>query len=199
MIELKIDKKQVAELVDKLSALDPTKRGNAITRIFRAVVTEAELYMKENVLSGQTLKVRTGNLRRSIGSRIENNSVGIIGSGVRQGARMPYADIHETGGVIRAKAGKYLAIPLSAAQTKGRVARARPRDYDNTFVARSRSGNLIIFQRKLGSAAKALFVLKKSVTIPARPYMTRTAENIADRVMDIMSRSISRQLEGQTV
>jgi phage gpG-like protein len=38
--------------------------------------------------------------------------VGIAGSGVLQGNRVKYANIHETGGVIRPVHGKYLTIPI---------------------------------------------------------------------------------------
>ena len=57
---------------------------------------------------------------------------------------------------------RFLAIPLRAARGK------RPRDFMNTFVNKG-----IIFQR-MGKRIVPLFVLRRSVTIPARPVLGPT-------------------------
>lgn len=77
--------------------------------------------------------------------------------------------IHEDGAVIRRRAGgPLLTIPLPAAlDERGIPLRLRARDWENTFVAESRRGNLIIFQRR-GRNIVPLYVLKEEVTIPAR-------------------------------
>lgn len=84
--------------------------------------------------------------------------------------------IHETGGVIVANAGGYLTIPLPAAlDSRGVPIYPSSRDWPNTFIQRSRKGNLIIFQRKLGtSQITPLYVLKNSVKIPPRLRMEQT-------------------------
>jgi phage gpG-like protein len=109
---------------------------------------------------GQTL-VDTGHLRRSVSFRVEGDRV-VVGSNVRQAA------IHQFGGVIRPKAGKALAIPMSG--VKG-----RPGDFSDTFIRATKDEGgagakamAIIWQQ--GDPPKALFVLVKSVTIPARPF-----------------------------
>ena len=57
--------------------------------------------------------------------------------------------IHEVGGVIRAKSARYLTIPLPAALDRRGVARQpSARGWKNTFVAESKRGNLLIFQRR---------------------------------------------------
>ena len=78
--------------------------------------------------------------------------------------------VHEVGAVVKATRAQYLTIPLPAAlDPRGVPLRARARDWDNTFVRRSRAGNLIIF-RKLPGARELtpLYILKDSVTIRPR-------------------------------
>ena len=76
--------------------------------------------------------------------------------------------IHETGGWIRATRSQYLTIPLSAALKPDGTPRKRSaREWQNTFVRRSRNGNLIIFQTR-GTRIVPLYVLKKKVRIRAR-------------------------------
>lgn len=79
-----------------------------------------------------------------------------------------YMTMHEHGGWIRARNARYLTIPLPAAlNANGTPKRRRARDWQNTFVKRSRNGNLIIFQTR-GRELVPLYVLKKKVRIPMR-------------------------------
>lgn len=195
MITFTIDKKQLERLTEKIRSISPTAENSITRKAFTDLTLETEKQLKLNTAS--ILHVRSGRLRSSISSRVYERGkdlIGEVGSGVRQGDRVPYANIHETGGVIRPVNKKYLAIPLPPALTSAGVLRQKPRDYANTFVAKSNAGNLIIFQRTLGKGAIALFVLKKSVTIPRRRYMSRTVEEIAPRAFEIMNRSIEREL-----
>ncbi len=78
------------------------------------------------------------------------------------------AAVHERGATIRAKNAQYLTIPLPAALNKnGTPKRPTARSWPNTFVQRSKKGNLLIFQKK-GKDIIPLYVLKKSVVIPKR-------------------------------
>ncbi len=75
--------------------------------------------------------------------------------------------VHEVGATINAK-GKLLTIPLPAALgPNGVPLKKSARDWDRTFVARSKRGNLLIFQKR-GREIVPLYVLKEHVTIPAR-------------------------------
>jgi hypothetical protein len=77
--------------------------------------------------------------------------------------------VHETGAVIRARNARYLTIPFRAAlDSRGMPLRQRARDWDNTFIARSRRGNLIIFRKETGGTITPLYLLKSSVEIPRR-------------------------------
>ncbi len=76
--------------------------------------------------------------------------------------------VHERGTTIRAKSSQFLTIPLSAAlSARGIPLRPKARDWNNTFVQRSKRGNLLIFQRR-GAQIVPLYLLKRSVTLPPR-------------------------------
>ena len=86
--------------------------------------------------SPSSLARRTGQLARSLDAVVVAHDkavvmVGFIGGGV------PYAKIHEYGGTITPKNGKYLAIPLGPAKTKGGDVKgqgASPRNWPNKLI-----------------------------------------------------------------
>lgn len=85
-----------------------------------------------------------------------------------------YMAFHERGGWIRAKSAKFLTIPLPAAlNANGTPRQLSARQWQGTFIARSRAGNLIIFQKR-GREIVPLYVLKKSVRIRARLGLKKT-------------------------
>lgn len=182
------------ETVKKMVENLPVKKQNQV--YFNSMVNAAasvEAKLKENI-SGPILKVRTGYLRHSMSAKLFNDSSGIsalVGSGVRYGERVKYADILETGGVIRPKKGKYLAIPIGEARTKSGVARGRPRDFANTFIRKG-----IIFQKYGKNSIRPLFILKKSVTIPAFRYMGQTAEQQINIVEQSVLQAINQVENG---
>jgi phage virion morphogenesis protein len=91
------------------------------------------------------------------------------------GSNKKYARIHQFGGTIKPKAAQMLAIPLNrnAARAGGarrwwaQNAERRP------FIARSRNGNLLIFEadRRRRRKPKPMFLLRDAVAIPPRPYL----------------------------
>jgi hypothetical protein len=89
-----------------------------------------------------------------------------------------YMAMHEKGGVIRAKTSNYLTIPLPAALNgNGTPRQLSARQWQGTFVARSRAGNLIIFQKR-GRDIVPLYVLKKSIRIRARLGLKKTLQRL---------------------
>lgn len=104
--------------------------------------------------------------------------------------------IHETGGVITARTSRYLTIPLPAAcDSRGVPLMPRARDWPNTFVQRSRRGNLIIFQRR-GREIVPLYLLKTSVTIKPRLRLEQTIMGelpfFQERLLDKIAEEIDR-------
>jgi len=99
--------------------------------------------------------------------------------------------IHETGGRITAKKSKYLTIPLPAAMDKrGVPLRKRARDWDKTFVRKSKKGNLLIF-RKERNKIVPLYLLKKSVKIKPRLRLGKTL----DGQMTVFQHRLADELE----
>jgi len=194
--EINIDTKSVEALIARLGNLDPKDQGKLVYKGFVNSCLLIERALKGNV-SGSLLSVRSGRLRSSIGSRVdleEEGLVGNIGSGVRQGERMKYANIQERGGTVRPRLSQYLTIPLDAANTAAGVARGRARDFDDTFIARSKLGNLIIFQKK-GKGITPLFLLKKSVEIPASRYLSITSEETLKDATATLHQSLEEGLK----
>lgn len=147
--------------------------------------------------SPTTLSVRSGEGIQSI-----RDSVKVIGSTLNDlqgeiGAKFPMS-VHEEGATITPKKAKFLTIPLPAAlNANGTPKKASARDWDNTFVARSKAGNLIIF-RKEGTGIVPLYVLKTSVTIPPRLGLRKTINAaipyFVERAMDEMVKAVMEEV-----
>ena len=86
---------------------------------------------------------------------------------VRLGTRVKYARIHQEGGVIKPVNAKWLTVPVEASRRK------KARDYEDAFVIMGSHGPLLVRKKGKGKNEKLviLYALKKSVTMPARPYM----------------------------
>jgi len=134
--------------------------------------------------------VQQGFLRASYSQRTKPEGLGAVVGEIglmrtKAHARaLVYGAIHESDTATVVKSNRtitrrdgtsgpgYLAIPLDAARrfkTRNALGLAKPpREWPNTFVAKSKRGNLIIFQEQ-GDRIVPLFVLKQKVTIPPRP------------------------------
>jgi hypothetical protein len=109
--------------------------------------------------------------------------------------------IHELGGVITPRRSRYLAIPLdNALNFQGVPLRPGPRFWKDTFVRKSRKGNLIIFQKRGPGKIVPLYLLKKRVRIPARLGLQATLdtavplfqEQIFDRLVQKILASVDQ-------
>ncbi len=143
--------------------------------------------------TAQTLSRRTGGMVQSIIESVEVNGQtfdtirGTIGGNL-------IARVQEFGATITPKNAKFLTVPLPAAlDGNGVPLKKRARDWPNTFVAKSKAGNLIIFQRR-GAEIVPLYVLKTSVTIPPRLGMQTTLDvglpYFVDKAMDSLVRAV---------
>jgi phage gpG-like protein len=106
------------ELIARFQAM-PSKVRAALLRKVTALRLKLEAHIKADKLSGQVLKVQTGNLRASIFSQTIDEGDTIIGRAASSGD-VKYAGIHEFGGktaphVIEAK-GKALAFMFQGKQ-----------------------------------------------------------------------------------
>lgn len=130
---------------------------------------------------GTTL-VRSSHLIRSIRHLATNNSIMV-------GTNLIYARILHEGGVITPKRAKYLAIPISPLASVH-----KPRDFSDTFISKG-----IIFQKQEDGEPLPLYVLKKQVTIPARPYMfidTPTRDKLVMSIANHVAKHIVTSVKG---
>lgn len=203
---IEVNSTDLNRVIKGLRELDPKVQQSPV---YKGMV-DCSLMMEKALKNYQrfsSLKRRSGYLARSIGSVVvqeEGEIVGIVGSGVRTGSRVKYADIHERGGIIRPKRAKYLTIPIGRSKTKSGIGRFSARDimggftnYDETAVFKSKRGNLIYWgvrKLKKGRKLEPLFVLVKQVKIPARRYMSLTARANTQRVMRQLQNRITEHL-----
>lgn len=116
-----------------------------------------------------SLSKRSGKLHASLSP----DRIKVSGSGVKATevsfTLTGIAAVHEKGATIHPKKAKYLTVPLPPALTsRGLPKKPKARDWKDTFVLKSKRGNLLIVQKKQGGGLTPLYVLKKSVTIPKR-------------------------------
>lgn len=142
------------------------------------------------------VKTDRGRLRSSFGIGDKDNRfivrkvgqgiLGIIGSNVK------YAAIQERGGIIKAKSGRALAIPVHPLAK----AKTGPRDFGDTLTLIPRKGRPPLLVKKVGGAAKRfeiMYVLKKSVKIPAHFYMRKTLFANKTRALQIIEAEAWKQ------
>jgi len=166
-MDFEIDQNQLASIMKRLDNVSPEDKYRVLRRAMDSVMNVVRNQLVANV-NNKILNVRTGNLMKSMQSRVfgEGQSlVGIAGSGILTGKRMKYADIHETGGVIRPKHGKYLTIPIRSGKA-------------------SHSSKIVSFRKV------------KQVVIPARKYMSKSLQEVSDRLIDVLKAGINKGLEG---
>lgn len=129
-----------------------------IKRRIKDRIRKGLVYSEKSKRKGTTL-VKSGKLLRSIDCKVIDANTILVSAG---GPGVPYARIQHEGGVIRPRQAQYLTIPLCAKAAAGRA-----RDFENTFIAKG-----VIWQSNgEGKKPTALYLLRKKVTIPARPYL----------------------------
>lgn len=171
-----------------------------ISRELRAwleVVAEALAQRHGKAYPGGTgpksLSRRSGFLVESLKNsvRVEGSTLAtIVGTLTVPGSRK----IHEHGGVLRPKRAKYLTIPLPAAlNSNGTPKKPSARSWENTFVMKSKAGNLLIVQKR-GTQIIPLYVLKAQVYIPPRLGLMDTARAGTTMLADRLTNAIFKEL-----
>lgn len=145
--------------------------------------------------TANSLSMRTGASVNSITRSVKVTGTTWENLSGQIGGRATLA-IHESGGTIRAR-GKMLTIPLPAALSSRGTSPPFARQWKNTFVARTKKGNLLIFQKRGGDIVP-LYVLKTSVRIPARLGMqkklTEKIPYFLSRAADLVVRDFVQQI-----
>jgi len=145
-----------------------------LPRRAKQIITTAAVELESEVKANQKragLGRRTGALFNRTSARAKFG-LSTLESEIELTVDVPYARVHEgpKPTVIKAKRSRYLTIPLDAAKTQDRAqgaTRASARQWPNTYVRRSKAGNLIIWSQN----GEPLFLLRRQVTIRPRPYV----------------------------
>lgn len=189
--------------------LKQTVQSGRLADVVRVAMVEtglkAEGIAKLAVTNGGSsgLNARSGALRNSIRSVVKSIS-GIgeseleLSAGGRFGGNdVRYARIHELGsdGPIRPKRAKNLAIPTKEARTAAGVSRVpSPRDFPDLRWAQSKGGQPML----VDESGTPMFILRKSVTIPARPYLRPSLDTAVQgfraRLGTAMARALTEDL-----
>lgn len=106
------------ELIERLESMPGALRAALLQKV-SALALKLEAKVKQK-LSGEVLNVKTGNLRRSIASKVDASASSVIGK-VYSSGDVKYAAIHEFGGqtkahIIEAKNAKALAFSMGGKQ-----------------------------------------------------------------------------------
>lgn len=190
-------------LTQAISGLDRASR-ELRGRVSRGMATGAAAIagrIPADYLSGQSLKTRTGNLRRAVAGWMAGDLDAVIG--VRDGAAVDrykwlLGDNPENQPrVIRPKKGKYLTIPIGEALTASGVLKPKYsvglRQIDGGFFLRSKGQLLFCIRRGKTSRAKIrpLFVLKTSVEV----YDTGALPDGVLDNLDLMTDAIQEEID----
>lgn len=168
-------------------------------------LVEASLVAEDRakrLLSGRTLKVRTGHLRRSLASFVRHDG-DVIEVGLRAGGRtpdgeeVPYANMHETGqpSTILPRKGKFLRLPLRSALTPAGVDRyptsIRESGAGLFYVRRAKNGKLYLFNKQDG---KPWYLLVRSVRVVQRPFLAPSLESVSRQLPDRVGKAMAQAM-----
>lgn len=183
-------------------------RGDTLIKALPAAAQKAGTLLANRISRdefgpGKTLNVITSQLRSSVAARVLGSGASLaVMVGVTKGPAAQYAAVHERGGVIRAKSGRALAVPLDGAKTPGgrsRTPAEMARKYPDMFMLK-RPGKPPLLVRPLRVKGQPggrirefepLFVLVKSVKIPARHWLSGGVR----RGFDVFHLSLRRDVQ----
>lgn len=180
----------------------PKLVAKSIVTIFQTIGAGLVSYIGTQLLSGQVLGVRSGNLRRSLYFRVFADPDG-LSAGVYVGAdikKAPQAAVQEFGGTISAKSAGALTIPLAPDLTNNGVMRVSAREFfdnpsslgfDHAFI--NPKGTAIMGVSK-GQAPVPVFALKTSVTLPERSYLRAGVNERRDWILAQLGASVQSDI-----
>jgi len=200
-------------LTDDLAKLGNGGMRKIIKKVLVAGALSAEARAKKNVTGSiGGISARTGRLRASIaaGVREKPGSADLFlraGGNSKGGAQVRYARIHEYGGTVTPKKGKFLTIPVGPALTAAGVSRyATARDVPDLVFAQTLRGQFVLGKNKGkrgGTKGKEGFevwyLLRTSVTIPKRPYLLPALEDEAELVAKALDTRVTSSVMGKAI
>lgn len=182
--------------------------GSIVDRIARGVSDEAPraLLLAAEHAAGEVRRTAqalnsSGSARGGLARSFKASFNSVQGDTLSAGAYsdLPYADIQNRGGRIKAKKRK-LAVPVKGVARAGKW----PRDYPKGFLFRV--GNLLVHKTENTKAGKyrkgtlfglkIYFVLRSSVKIEPTGYIDFASESAEPKIVEIMGDLAQRAIEG---
>jgi len=148
-------------------------------------------------LIGQDLQTRTGNLKRAVDGWLEAPLDGIVGVREKSAVDAYKWLLGTEQKTITPKNAAFLCIPIGAGLTAAGVARyASPRQVPNGFFFKGKSGGLFfgIKTGKTDRSIKALFILKKSVTVTGSGALLAGVLDSVDNITQSISDKIGNKI-----
>lgn len=180
------DLRQLPKLLEKVE-------GHAKKAQLKAMIQTLQIAKKESLINIKKFqntqgRRRTGGLAKALFTEADIEKGKVVGRMGSQG--IPYGAIHEFGGVVKHKKAQNLWLKQytgGASKFKNMTPREfveKMRRFPGNFkIFKSKKGNLIAaftFMKHLKKSMKTrmvpLFVLKKQVEIPPRPYIRPALE-----------------------
>lgn len=157
------------------------------------VLTILEAGIMAKIRSNFTM--RTGGLLNSIPSskRVEEDGDKVKGF---LGSSMPYAAIHEFGGIITPKRAKFLKFPVEENRREDGLPIV-PEVSKPRLIPLKKGGFLVMETAEEGEALLPRFILKESVRIKPRPYFGPTVDKMRGRIAEEFSMFISGVFKGK--
>lgn len=190
--------------------LNEASTGGALKLLVRktlqGAVKGAERGAKLRVTGGNPLHTRSGRLRASIRSGVRGGVKGghkgsiegyLRAGGPGRRGMVKYARLQELGSegpIVPKKADGWLAIPTKAQKTGAGVSRGGPRTVEGLWFHQTHPDKAYLLKR-LGGKNIALFLLRKSVTIPARPYLKPSIDEAAELLPAELAPLLGRALK----
>jgi hypothetical protein len=153
--------------------------------------------VKEEYLSGQALKRRTGNLARSIYGVVTGPGEATIGVPAGTGVEHYQWLLGDEQKTIVPTKGKYLAIPIGENLTGAGVARyTSPRQVEGGFFIKTKTGRLL-FGYKKGTKGKfrPLFTLVTSVLVQGSGALFDGVEESIPDMTAAIQKSVEKAIE----
>jgi phage gpG-like protein len=172
---MQLDKPRLQQLLGEAANHGVDRAATQCVRFIKQSFTKTSWFQPSPV--GGPPGTVTGNLRRSITATPAKNGRAIVGTNAR------YARSHEhehaQGVVLKPTTKKYLTIPVSVAAAKMRANTKDLRTQNLTFRKGPNRGVAFLFRTTKGKNARSelMFVLKRSVRMPPRPFLRPAARN----------------------
>ena len=116
--------------------------------------------------------MNTGVLRNSYQTRVEADGASIA-------SPLPQARLHNFGGVIRPRAAKALAVPLTAEAQRAGSPRRFPRPLAYRPARKGGGNTVAVLGENRNGRWVGQYALVKEVKVPARPHVGASAEDLA--------------------